>query len=187
MDFTGALGSLHDRTVRLYAWVDEHYHRTPRAALFGKSPAPVYEEYPHVTDDLDERKLRDALTTQARRRVRRDNTLSMDGEDWETDLGFLAGHLVTVSRCRDLCGLGRDVRVAEPRYHGQPDEACRGQGVCLRRGAGGIRTPRERKALWQGGYPRLTHEREPMWVGVPSSPALSQAGYSPALALLSQK
>jgi hypothetical protein len=23
----------------------------------------------------------------------------MDGEDWETDLGFLAGRLVTVSRC----------------------------------------------------------------------------------------
>ncbi|WP_437586908.1 helix-turn-helix domain-containing protein [Sorangium sp. So ce1000] len=99
LDFTGALGSLHDLNVRLYAWVDEHYHRTAHAALFGKSPAQVYEAYPHATDDLDERKLRDALTTQARRRVRRDSTLSMDGEDWETDLGFLAGRLVTVSRC----------------------------------------------------------------------------------------
>jgi hypothetical protein len=42
---------------------------------------------------------RDALTVQARRRLRNDSTLSVDGEDWETDLGFLAGRLVTVSRC----------------------------------------------------------------------------------------
>jgi hypothetical protein len=31
--------------------------------------------------------------------MRRDNTLSMDGQDWQTDLGFLAGRLVTVGRC----------------------------------------------------------------------------------------
>lgn len=35
----------------------------------------------------------------ARRRVRRDSTLPMDGTDWETDLHFLAGRLFTVSRC----------------------------------------------------------------------------------------
>lgn len=34
-----------------------------------------------------------------RRRVRGDCTIPMDGEDWETDLGFLARRLVTVSRC----------------------------------------------------------------------------------------
>ena len=43
--------------------------------------------------------LRKALTIHARRRVRRDSTLPMDGADWETDLHFLAGRLVTVSRC----------------------------------------------------------------------------------------
>jgi hypothetical protein len=31
--------------------------------------------------------------------VRRDSTVPMDGADWETDLHFLAGKLVTVSRC----------------------------------------------------------------------------------------
>jgi transposase InsO family protein len=99
LDFTGPLASLHDLNVRLYAWLDEHYHTTPHAALFGKTPAQVYEATPRAADDLDEARLRDALTVQARRRVRRDSTVAMDGDDWETDLGFLAGRLVTVARC----------------------------------------------------------------------------------------
>lgn len=99
LDFTGSLTSLHELNVRLYAWLDEHYHTSAHAALFGKSPAQVYEETPRPVDEIDEKRLRDALTMHARRRVRRDSTLSMDGEDWETDLGFLAGQLVTVSRC----------------------------------------------------------------------------------------
>jgi putative transposase len=98
LDFTGPLASLHDLNVRLYAWVDEQYHRAPHASLLGRSPAQVYEEHPHAIDVVDERRLRDALTVHARRRVRQDSTLSMDGEVWETELGFLAGRLVTVSR-----------------------------------------------------------------------------------------
>ena len=43
--------------------------------------------------------LRKALTVHERRRVRRDSTIPMDGTDWETDLHFLAGKLVTVHRC----------------------------------------------------------------------------------------
>jgi hypothetical protein len=39
------------------------------------------------------------MTVHVRRRVRGDCTIPMDGEDWETDLGFLARKLVTVSRC----------------------------------------------------------------------------------------
>jgi transposase InsO family protein len=99
LDFTGPLSSLHELNVRLYAWLDEHYHRTPHAALFGKTPAEVYEAAPRDVDGLDEHRLRDALTVHVRRRVRRDNTVAMDGDDWETDLGFLSGRLVTVSRC----------------------------------------------------------------------------------------
>jgi transposase InsO family protein len=98
LDLVGSLGSLHDLNVRLLAWVDERYHTTPHGALMGKTPAEVYEAEPRAVDALDEVRLRDALTVRARRRVRRDNTLSMDGDDWETDLHFLAGHLVTVAR-----------------------------------------------------------------------------------------
>jgi hypothetical protein len=99
LDFAAGVGSLHDLNVRLYAFVDEHYHKAAHGGLMGRSPASVYEAAPRAPDDFDEARLRAALTVHVRRRVRRDSTLSMDGEDWETDLGFLAGRLVTVSRC----------------------------------------------------------------------------------------
>lgn len=99
LDFIGSLSSLHDLNVRLWAWLDEHYHRAPHGGLLGSTPASVYESTPRPIDAFDEAMLRKALTIQARRRVRRDSTLPMDGSDWETDLHFLAGRLVTVSRC----------------------------------------------------------------------------------------
>ena len=99
LDFIGSLGSLHELNVRLWAFIDEHYHRAPHGGLLGSSPATVYEQTPRPVDAFDESMLRKALTIHARRRVRRDSTLPMDGTDWETDLHFLAGRLVTVSRC----------------------------------------------------------------------------------------
>lgn len=99
LDHMGSLGSLHDLNVRLWAFVDQHYHRAPHGGLLGKSPQSVYEAASRPVDAFDEQKLRKALTIHARRRVRRDSTLPMDGTDWETDLHFLAGKLVTVSRC----------------------------------------------------------------------------------------
>jgi putative transposase len=102
LDHLGSVGSLHDINVRLYAWVDEHYHVRPHGGLMGKTPAVVYESAPREVDVLDEARLRDALTVQARRRVRRDSTLSMHGQTWQTDLHFLGGRLVTVGHCLAL-------------------------------------------------------------------------------------
>jgi putative transposase len=99
LDHTGSLSSLHDLNVRLWAFIDQHYHRAPHGGLLGKSPQSVYEAIPRPVDGFDEQKLRKALTIHVRRRVRRDSTLPMDGTDWETHLHFLAGKLVTVSRC----------------------------------------------------------------------------------------
>ena len=99
LDFTGAVSSLHDLNVRLYAFLDEHYHRTPHGGLMGKTPEAVYNATPRHAEGFDENKLREALTVHVRRRVRGDCTIPMDGDDWETDLGFLARKLVTVSRC----------------------------------------------------------------------------------------
>jgi len=96
--FCKDLGSLHDLNVRILAWLDEHYHRAPHGGLMGKTPADVFAAAPPPSDELDETKLRRALTVRERRRVRRDNTLAMDGVDWETSLHFLAGRLVTVAR-----------------------------------------------------------------------------------------
>jgi transposase InsO family protein len=96
--FCKDLGSLHDLNVRILAWLDEHYHRAPHGGLMGKAPGDVFAAAAPATDELDEPKLRRALTVRERRRVRRDNTLAMDGVDWETSLHFLAGRLVTVAR-----------------------------------------------------------------------------------------
>lgn len=99
LDHLGSVTSLHDINARILAFVDEHYHRAPHAGLLGQTPESVYNNAAHPVDSFDETKLRDALTIRVRRRVRRDSTLPMDGDDWETDLGFLAGRLVTVHRC----------------------------------------------------------------------------------------
>jgi len=99
LDFATDLASLHDVGVRLWAFLDQHYHRAPHAALLGRSPETVYREGERRLDDLDEQNLRAALTVRVRRRVRRDSTLALDGTDYELDLGFLAGRLVTVARC----------------------------------------------------------------------------------------
>ena len=99
LDFANDLASLHDVGVRLWAFLDQHYHRAPHAGLLGRSPETVYGAAARRLDDLDEEKLRAALTVRGRRRVRRDSTLSLDGTDYELDQGFLAGRLVTVARC----------------------------------------------------------------------------------------
>jgi len=99
LDFLGQLSSLHDVNVRLWAWLDQHYHRAPHAALMGRAPEPVYMNAERGPDSFDEEGLRAALTVRVRRRVRRDSTVPLDGEDWELDQSFLAGQLVTVARC----------------------------------------------------------------------------------------
>jgi hypothetical protein len=99
LDFLGQVSSLHDINVRLWAFLDEHYHKAPHASLIGRSPARVYETAERPTDRFDERKLREALTVRVRRRVRRDTTLPLEGTDWELDQGFLAGRMVMVARC----------------------------------------------------------------------------------------
>jgi putative transposase len=100
LDFVGSLSSLHDLQVRIWAFLDEHYHRAPHASLLGRSPATVYgTQSERGLDTLDEQHLRDALTVRVRRRVRRDSTVPLDGSDYELEQGFLAGRLVTVARC----------------------------------------------------------------------------------------
>lgn len=98
LDHLGSLASLHDVEVRLYAFLDEHYHRAPHASLMGKVPGAAFAARERKPDDLDEQKLKDALTVRERRRVRADTTVSVDGQDWELDQGFLAGRVVTVGR-----------------------------------------------------------------------------------------
>jgi transposase InsO family protein len=97
--FLGPMASLHDVNVRLWAFLDAHYHQAPHAGLLGRAPATVYEPAVAGREALDDDRLRNALTVRVRRRVRRDATVPLDGTDYEIDQGFLAGRLVTVARC----------------------------------------------------------------------------------------
>jgi putative transposase len=99
LDFLGALTSLHDVNVRLWAFLDEHYHRAPHAGLFGRTPADVFDAAPPSPKDFDEAGLRAALTVRTRRRVRRDTTVRIAGKDYELDGAHLAGRIVTLCRC----------------------------------------------------------------------------------------
>jgi transposase InsO family protein len=99
LDFCGGLSSLHDVNVRLWAFLDQHYHPGPHAGLLGQAPASAFEAAPPSKDGSDEAALRQALTTRIRRRVRRDTTVSIDGTDYELDAGHLAGRIVTLCRC----------------------------------------------------------------------------------------
>lgn len=101
LDHLGALGSLHDVNVRLYAFLDEHYHKAPHSGLLGRAPGPVWsagdgQSQERVASEAD---LRAALTLTERRRVSRDNVVSIDGALWQTAQGFLAGRVVTIGRC----------------------------------------------------------------------------------------
>jgi hypothetical protein len=96
--FCKDLSSLHELNVRILAWLDEHYHKAQHGGLIGQTPGDVFGSGHNDGDSFDEDRLREALTIRARRRVRNDNTLSVDGIDWETNLHFLAGRLVTVGR-----------------------------------------------------------------------------------------
>ena len=99
LNFLGPVASLHDVNVRLWAFLDVHYHQAPHAALLGRAPATVYEPVRAGYAPLAEERLRAALTVRGRRRVRRDSTVSVDATVYELAQGFLAGRLVTVARC----------------------------------------------------------------------------------------
>lgn len=99
LDFLGQASTLHDVNVRLWAFLDAHYHKAPHASLMGRSPQSVFSSAEHPPDSLDEAALREALTVHVRRRVRRDTTVSWRGHTWEVGLGFLAGRVVTLGHC----------------------------------------------------------------------------------------
>jgi putative transposase len=98
LDYLGTVASLADVNTRLKAFLERHYHGAPHSSLMGQSPESVWRQATQFRD-LDDKQLRDALTTHEQRRVRKDSTLSIDGIDWELDQGFLAGRCVTVGRC----------------------------------------------------------------------------------------
>lgn len=99
LDHLGAVASLGDIRDRIAAFLDVHYHAAPHAGLMGRAPALVYAPEQREIDLLSEARLREALTVRQRRRVHRDTTVSIRGQLFEMDHGYLAGRIVTVAFC----------------------------------------------------------------------------------------
>jgi transposase InsO family protein len=91
--------TLHDVNVRLWAFLDTHYHQAAHASLMGQTPWGVFRSVERLPDGFDEAKLREALTVRQRRRVRKDGTVAVAGVDYELDGVHLAGRLVNLCRC----------------------------------------------------------------------------------------
>ena len=111
---------------RLDTFVQQHYQQVPHAALLGKSPAQVYASSRSTALPIDEATLRQALTVQVRRRVRKDSTLSLNGKLFELDQGYLAGSVVTISSC--LLDGPPSVPVVEHEGHRFPLHLCDPKG-----------------------------------------------------------
>lgn len=99
LNFMGSVSSIAEVNARLRAFLDKRYHCAPHAGLMGKSPAQVYAARPAGERAIDENALRAALTMRSRRRVTKDNVISLDGTGWQLDQGYLAGQIVTVACC----------------------------------------------------------------------------------------
>lgn len=101
LDHLGAVASLHDINVRLWSFVDQHYHLASHAGLMGRSPGSVWRAAVESrdADELDEAMLRAALTVRERRRFRNDGTLSVRGGTFELAKGHYTGSVVTIAYC----------------------------------------------------------------------------------------
>ncbi len=98
LNHMGEVDSLHDVNVRLWSYLDRHYHDAPHAGLLGRAPGRVYAEQ-RPDNRVDRHTLRDAFTMRSRRKVRKDGTISVHGTDFELEPGFLAGKKVMLVHC----------------------------------------------------------------------------------------
>jgi len=99
LDHLGEVKSLDDVNARLRIFLGCFYHPVPHAGLLGRAPASVYAGPDRMPVRIEESALREALTVRDSRRIRRDTTLSVDGEIYEIDQGYLAGRTVTLGYC----------------------------------------------------------------------------------------
>ena len=95
LSHVGEIASLDDVEDKLRTWLARYYQGAPHAGILGRAPATAFAEGEKIC--IPEQGLREALTVRARRRVRRDCIVSLDGTEYEVPLGYLAGHFVTVA------------------------------------------------------------------------------------------
>jgi transposase InsO family protein len=93
----GHVASLAEAERKLRHWLAHYYQSAPHAGILGRAPATVFAEGEKTL--LAEADLRAALTVTARRRVRRDSTVSVGAVTYELPYGYLAGQVVSIATC----------------------------------------------------------------------------------------
>lgn len=99
LDHLGSVATLADIAANIQRFLDMHYHCAPHAGLMGRAPTLVYAPEQREVDELSESRLREALTVREERKIRRDTTLSVGGQLFELEHGYLAGRKVTIAYC----------------------------------------------------------------------------------------
>ena len=90
-----ALNSLQTLNRSLWAWIEGEYHHTPHRGLQGRTPleqwalAGAAVRYPDATLDLEE-----VFLFEARRRVHKDRTVSLNGQIYEVDPILVGEHVI---------------------------------------------------------------------------------------------
>lgn len=101
------LTSLDALNRRLWSWVEGEYHRSPHRGLDGATPldrwAALADEVRYLSPDID-----DLFLNEAKRKVARDRTVSLDGVTYEVD-ATLVGEVVALRY--DPSKPGRTVQV----------------------------------------------------------------------------
>ncbi len=103
----GDLASLDALNRRLWSWVEGEYHRSPHRGLDGATPldrwAALADEVRYLGPDID-----DLFLHEAKRKVAKDRTVSLDGVAYEVDAA-LVGEVVVLRH--DPSKPGRPVQV----------------------------------------------------------------------------
>lgn len=95
-DHLPGTASRHDVDQALWAWLDADYQRRPHAALMGESPRRRYLADRPARRPLTPRELAKALEIDARRRVKKDGTFSVDSVVYEVSGRHLHGRWVQI-------------------------------------------------------------------------------------------
>jgi transposase InsO family protein len=96
LNHLGTIGSLDELNAKLRVFLERHYLPEPHAGLMGRTPNGVYAPSARTPNYVTEAALHDALLVRERRRVRRDTTVSIEGNIYELHQGFLAGRVVDI-------------------------------------------------------------------------------------------
>ena len=91
--------SLDTLNARLWSFLETDYHSRPHAGLMGNTPAEVFDDKrPDGLGPVGKNRLNRAFVGRTTRRIKKDSTLSHEGQLYEVDQRFLCGRTVEVCR-----------------------------------------------------------------------------------------